>query len=289
MEVKDSSQDFVWTAIHVGIFAVTALGTYLLRNKVKTGLVANSILFLLVSSTAVYYIKSVAAQTESKYSKFGVPRCASKREITSKFRQWSREVHPDQKASRDSPYTFEELDSLKDFLSMDHTRTYYDKFDVVFERDNFDETQAKTVHNYLFQRRLFSYLNTTFIWVFFTFVLCKVLRELEITNFLLKVLMGKSFVVVYFIYAQPVDECSLLDRLFPNLTMYQQIYFAEAIFALFFGIVAALVFESQREERKKLRTDVGLAKAAVDNMTSDAPALKELKESLKRFADLVNN
>lgn len=289
MEEKPPTEDLIWTGVHLGVFIVAALGTYILRNKLKTGLLLNAILFLAVSTFVVHYTRSYAAQIESKYSKFGVPRCASKREIQTKFRQWSKTIHPDMQASRDSPYTFEELDSLKDFLSMDHTRTYYDKFDTVFERDNFDETQAKTIHNYLFQRRLFGYLNTTFIWVFFTFVLCKVLRELEITNFILKVLMGKSFVVVYYLYAQPVDECSIMDRLFSHLTMSQQIRHSEIIFSLFFGVLAAIVFEYQREERKKLRTEVGLAKAAVDSMSGDTPALKELRDSLKRFADLVNN
>lgn len=281
--------DLAFTGLNIAVFFAAAGTTYLLRNKFKTGLLPNAIILLASTSLLVYLINGHAATVPSKYTTFDIDRCATRREIQQRFRQWSRTIHPDQAGSKTAKHTFEELDTLKDFLSADHTRTFYDKFDIVFDHDNFEETQVKTIHNYIFQRRLFQYLNSTFIWVFLTFIMCKVLRELDITNFLLKILMGKAFVVVYFMYAQPVDECSALDRWFPRLTIFQQIKHAELVFSLGFGILAATVFEYKRRERAQLMADVGKAREAAEKLEGDHPAVKELKESLKKFAELASN
>lgn len=281
--------DLIWTGVNLGIFVGAAVVTYVLRSKAKTGTLVSALVLLGLSSALLYSVQTLAAQTDSKYLKFDVPRCATRRDIQAKFRKWSRTIHPDKQASQDAPYTFEELDALKDFLSADTTRTLYDKFDYVLERDNFDETGAKHLHNTMFQIRLYQYLNSTFIWVLFTFLFCKVLRELDLTNFLLKVLMAKAFVVVYFLYRQPVDECSILDTFFGHLTIFQQLRLAELVFSFVFGIMAAVVFDYVRAEKLKLRQEVGKTKAVVDGLQGDAPALKELKESVKKFSDLVNN
>lgn len=271
-------------AIFVGAGGVT----YFLRSRAKTGTLTSAIVLLVLSSALLYSVQSLATQTDSKYLKFDVPRCATRRDIQAKFRKWSRTIHPDQKASQDAPYTFEELDALKDFLSSEHTRTLYDKFDFVIERDNYDETGAKQLHNNVFQFRLYQYLNSTFIWVLFTFLFSKLLRELDMTNFLLKVLMAKAFVVVYFMYRQPVDECSILDTFFGHLTIFQQLRLAELVFSFVFGIVAAVVFDYVRAEKLKLRQEVSKTKEVVDKMPSDNPVVKELSESLTKFSQLVN-
>jgi hypothetical protein len=281
--------DLIWTGINLGIFVGTAVVTYILRSKAKTGSLVSSIVLVGLSSVLFFYVHSLATKTDSKYLQFDVPRCASRRAIQAKFRHWSRTIHPDQQASSDAPYTFEELDALKDFLSNDRTRTLYDKFDFIVERDNFDETGAKQLQNTVFQLRLYQYLNSTFIWVLFTFFFCKVLRELDLTNFLLKVLMAKAFVIIYFLYSQPVDECSILDTFFGHSTIFQQLRLAELVFSFVFGVMAAVVFEYMRAEKLKLRQEIGKTKAVVDAMEGDAPAVKELKESVKKFADLVNN
>lgn len=281
--------NLIWTSVNFGIFGVAALATYFLRRKAKTGALINGIVILALSSALLYYVNNLASQTDSKYLKFDVPRCATKRDITAKFRKWSRTIHPDMAASQDAPYTFEELDALKDFLTTEHTRTLYDKFDVVLERDNFDETQAKQLHNHAFQYRLYQYLNSTFIWVLLTFVLAKLVRELDMTNFLLKVLMAKAFVVIYFLYRQPVDECSILDSVFTHLTISQQLKYAELVFSFVFGVMSAIVFEYMHAEKVKLREEVARTKVAVDAMSGESTVIKELKESVKKFSDLVSN
>lgn len=284
----NKTADLIWTGVNMSIFTAAALLTYFLRTKAKTGTVLNALIILVLTSALCAYVRGVAADTESKYSKFDVPRCASKRDINTKFRKWSRTVHPDMQASADAPYTYEELDALKDFLTNDRTRTLYDKYDFVLERHDMEETQTKQLTNQMFQLRLYQYLNSTFVWVILCFVFCKLLRELDMTNFLLKMLMAKAFVVIYFLYRQPVDECSPLDAVFGHLPIFQQLRYAEVVFSFVFGAVTAVVFEYMHAEKLKLRSEVEKTRRTVEAMQGDAPALAELKETVRKFADLVN-
>lgn len=279
--------EIAYTGANIAVFAIAALLTYTFRAKFKASLMINSILFLVGVILVSYFVFNHANTTLSKYRTFDIQRCATKRELNQRFRLWSRTIHPDKNTGTEAKFTFEQIDSIKDFLSDDNKRILYDKFDIIFQRDDLDETQAKTIHNYVFQRRLFQYINGTFVWVFLTFIMCKMLKELDITNFLLKVLMGKAFVVVYFMYSQAVDECSVLDRVFKNLTIFQQIKHAELIFSFIFGVAAAVVFQYHRAEREKLKASLAEARAAAEKLAGDAPALKELRESLKKFDELV--
>lgn len=279
--------DLAYTGANIAVFAIAALATYTFRVKFKTSLMTNSILFLIGVTLTSYFVYNHANTTPSKYRTFDIQRCATKRELNQRFRIWSRTIHPDKNTGKNSKFTFEEVDSIKDFLADDHKRVLYDKFDIIFPRDDLDETQAKTIYNFVFQRRLFQYINGTFIWVFLTFIMCKMLKELDITNFLLKVLMGKAFVVVYFMYSQAIDECSVLDRVFKHLTIFQQIKHAELVFSFIFGVAAAVVFQYHRTERVKLKASLTEAREAAEKLSGDAPALKELKESLKKFDELV--
>ena len=82
-------------------------------------------LLLAVGAVAAAAIKHISEKETSKYKTFGVKRCATKREILSQFRLWSRIVHPDKMTvSSDIPFTYPELDELKDFLTTEHSRTF---------------------------------------------------------------------------------------------------------------------------------------------------------------------
>ena len=290
MEENNLTAELIFNAANLLIFTCSATFAFLIQKYLKGRLVTQAFLLLLISSIFAIAIKGISEKETSKYKTFGVKRCATKREILSQFRVWSKVVHPDKMTvTSDIPFTYPELDELKDFLTTEHSRTFYDKFDRIFERDNFDETQIKNVHSYLFQRKLFQYLNMTFVWVFVSFLLSKYLKQLEITNFLLKILMGKSFVVIYYLYSQNVEECSLLDSAFGFLTISQQIYYCEFVVSMIFGFVTAIFFENFKEEKEKMKKSVCEVKQILDKTSGDAPALKELKENVKKFSDFLNN
>lgn len=290
MEESNFLGEATFNAINFAIFAVSAILVYLTQKYLKGKLITQAILLLTVSSIFAIAIRKISESETSKYKTFGVDRCATKREIMRKFRLWSRIVHPDKMTvTSDIPFTYVELDELKDFLTTEHSRTFYDKFDRVFEKENFDETQIKNVHSYLFQKKLFQYLNTTFLWVFVSFLFSRYLKQLEITNFLLKILMGKSFVVIYYLYSQNVEECSLLDSVFGFLTISQQIYYCEFFISMIFGFFSAIYFKNSMEEKQKMKKSVAEVKEILEKVNGDGSALKELKENVKKFSEFLNN
>ena len=290
MEESNFLGEATFNAINFAIFAVSATLVYLTQKYLKGKLIKQAILLLFVSSIFAIAIKNISESETSKYKTFGVNRCATKREIMHKFRLWSRIVHPDKMTvTSDIPFTYVELDELKDFLTTEHSRTFYDKFDRVFVKENFDETQIKNVHSYLFQKKLFQYLNTTFLWVFVSFLFSRYLKQLEITNFLLKILMGKSFVVIYYLYSQNIEECSLLDSVFGFLTISQQIYYCEFFISMIFGFFSAIYFKNSMEEKQKMKKSVADIKEILEKINGDGSALKELKVNVRKFSEFLNN
>lgn len=276
--------------INLTIFALSVFLTCCFQKLFKGRFVFMIFAFVFFLSIFVFGLKKTADNQESKYRLFDVKRCSTKREINSKFRVWSKTVHPDKNSiQQTSSFSYEELDSLKDFLTTDHYRIFYDKFDQVFDRETFDEKDIKNVKNFLFQKKLFQYLNTTFVWIFLSFLFSKYLQQLEITNFLMKILMGKTFVIVYFLYSQEIEQCSLLDDVFEFSTISQQIFFSEFFISFVFGFITTIYFRYLKEEKEKLIQSIDQTKAFLSKKVTDCPHLKDLKQNVEKFRKFYDN
>ena len=288
MAMKEQS-NIPFILINISIFVSSLVISLLFKKLLKNNIINRSVVFLFLSVLFAYSIKHVSKSEESKYKTFGVKRCATKREINAQFRIWSRTKHPDQKSEdSDDGLTFENLDQTKDFLLSDHTRLFYDKFDQVFENDQFDEKRIKEIHSYLFQTKLFEYLNSTFIWIFLSFLFSHFLKQYELTAFFLKVLMGKTFVLIYFLYSQSVDSCSIFDSLFEYLTISKQIMYIEFFISFVFGFLAVYFFESFKEEKEKLVKSVEQVKRIVNESKNESVVVKDLKNVLEKFSKFLS-
>lgn len=274
---------------NIAIFVASLVLTLLFKKLFRNNMINRSVVFLFLSVLFAYSIKHISQSEESKYKTFGVKRCANKREITAQFRIWSRTKHPDQKSEEvDDGHTFESLDQIKDFLLTDHTRLFYDKFDQIFENDQFDEKRIKEIHSYLFQTKLFEYLNATFIWIFLSFLLSHFLKQYELTAFFLKVLMGKTFVLIYFLYSQSVDTCSIFDSVFEHITISKQIMYIEFCISFIFGFLAVYFYDSFKDEKERLIKSVEQAKQTLGQTKNEAAVVKDLKNVLEKFSKFLN-
>jgi len=279
----------VYYATNAGIFLAGLFIAVVFTKYIKS-LALRAILVLLVVSAFFAGFWTYARQEKSKYKAFDIKRCANKREIISRFRLWSRTVHPDsQNDFREGQLSYEELDTIKEFLSESNKRLFYDKFNLELERQDLDEKEAKELYSHLFQNRLFEYLNLTFAWIFGAFLISKYLRRLELTNFVLKVIIAKSFLLIYYIYSQSIDSCSLLDDVFGHLTIAQQIYYVEYFFAFIFGLLIGFYnFYSESLKQKALQK-ISQALEVLKSQPEKGEIENKLMENIQNYYHYLNN
>lgn len=272
----------VYYATNAGIFLVGLFLSVLFTKFIKS-IAVRAVLVLIAVCAFSAGFWTYARQENSKYKAFDIKRCANKREIISRFRLWSRVVHPDsQNDFREDQLTYEELDTLKEFLSDSNKRLFYDKFNLELERQDLDEKEAKEIYSHLFQNKLFEYLNLTFAWIFGAFLVSKYLKRLELTNFVLKVIIAKSFLLIYYLYSQSLDTCSLFDDVFGYLTIAQQIYYVECWFAFIFGLLIGFYnFYSESVKQKALQK----ISQALDVLKTQ----KEKSESENKLMENIQN
>jgi hypothetical protein len=264
---------------------ISALATKFMKNKTIKGLIIG-VSLLIFSCSFIGYSR----RQSSKYQTFDVQRCANKRDIVSRFRLWSKTVHPDsQNESETNSLSYEELDTIKDFLSDTNKRLFYDKFNVIFERDNIEEKDYKEIYNYLFQDKLFESLNFTFLCIFLTFLISKYLARLELANFILKILIAKSFIMIYYLYSQKVDSCSFLDDIFAHLTISQQIYYSEFWFSFAFGLAIGLYNDYLGKSKIAALDKIQFALKKLESKKDKAEIDQKLVESVQNYYKYVNN
>ena len=160
---------------------------------------------------------------------------------------------------------------------------------MISERQDFDEKESKEIYNLLFQNRLFEYLNLTFAWIFATFVVSKYLRKLELTNFILKILIAKSFMLIYYLYSQELDVCSTMDVLFGHLTIAQQIYYTQFWFSFLFGLAIGHYNSFIDAQRDRALQKVNQALGALQARKELSPAEEKLRVNIQSYQVYLNN
>jgi hypothetical protein len=288
-----NNEELAFNEIYYGINAaifISGLGIALLSSKFSKGLVLKAA--IIVSSLLIFsysFIKYTNHEN-SKYKIFDLKRCANNREIISRFRSWSKIVHPDsQNEFHDEQITYEELNILKEFLLDSNKRLFYDKFNQIYERQDFDEKESKEVHNFLFQNKLFEYLNLTFAWIFVTFLVSKYLNKLQLTNFILKILIAKTFLIVYYLYSQSEDTCSFLDDLFVHLTIYQQIYYSEFWFSFAFGLAIGHFNQYIDDSKQKSLGKLSQTSEVLTSLNDKTDSETKLLEKIQNYYQYLNN
>jgi hypothetical protein len=286
---NDLAFNEVYYAANAGIFLAGLLLSILFMKFLKNSLIRSALALIAVCAFSAAFWTH-ARQANSKYKAFDIKRCANKREIISRFRLWSRVVHPDsQNDLRDDQLTYEELDTLKEFLSDSNKRLFYDKFNLELERQDLDEKEAKEIYSHLFQNKLFEYLNLTFAWIFVAFLISKYLKRLELTNFVLKVIIAKSFLLIYYLYSQGLDTCSLLDDVFGHLTIAQQIYYVECWFAFIFGMMLGFYNSYSEGVRQKALGKISQALEVLKGQKEKSESEGKLMENIQNYYHYLSN
>lgn len=219
----------------------------------------------------------------SLYREFGVERCASYSQIGRRFKQWSRELHPDALAGR-SPAAFSAATLLKEKLMSSAFRLFYDKFDEQLRLDELEPAQLSALYRFQIQAGILRYANTLFFWVFALFAASRLRGNFAAIGPLVKLLMGKSFAAVYYLFAQDVYGCSVVDRLCPRATIHQQLYLGEFVFAALLALAWPPL--ERRLATEELRHGAAvLALQRNPAVAADSRATK-LRATLERYAEI---
>ena len=243
-------------------------------------------ILLMVGLLAIYFKGN---QENTKYKDFGVFRYAKTHEIKSRFRMWSKHAHPDL-GQDEKDLSFEEISDKLEFLTDKIKRDFYDKYDRIYDNKDMDDKEIKQIQSYLFQFEFYRLVNISFLWICMLFLLSYLTRSQKIINMSLKLVILKTFIQIFYIYTQPIEEKSIFDSVFPYLTINYQIQYIEYMFALVMGFVWNILYSKFSEKVDMNKKLVKLLQSEVGkNKNSNDEAFKKLKEELDHVDELVNS
>lgn len=267
-----------------GLFFGSALISRLLANK-KTGRAGmlTAILFV-ATGVGYFYIKAVGEDT--RYKDFGVFRYSKTHEIKSRYRTLSRQVHPDVSRGAEDQ-GFENLSDKLEFLTDRTTREFYDKYDFAFKNRDQNDKELKEVQSALFQLKFYKLVNVSFLWICILFFLSTLTRTQRLINTMLKFVVLKTFIQIFYVYTQPVEEKSIFDSLFPYLTIHLQVLYVDYFFSIVMGLIWNVLFNryADRVQEDKALIDVIQTKSEGFKASSEEAHAK-LKTELDALKEL---
>ena len=223
-------------------------------------------------------------QKKTIYSEFDIQRGSSYAEVGRKYKSWTRTLHPDaKKAPGEEGQTFDSVTKLREQLSDSRKRLFYDKFGFDLQNNELDQTIMSNIYRAGLQLKITEYLNTFFFWIFILFSVSKIQKSIFGVETLLRLLMAKSILIVYYIFAQDVQKPSLLDLVFPHLPIHQQIYASELIMACIIAFAWPLLADMEKVRTEKMRVLVESLSLKASNLPKDAQ--EKLKKAIINYVE----
>ena len=266
-------------------FSSVLINLIILRKPLNKPKTAISLIILSASLSAIY----IQANSEpTKYTDFGVYRHAKTHEIKSRYRAVSKQAHPDL-SQEEREMSFEELSDKLEFLVDKTKREFYDKYDRIYENKDIDVKELKQIQSYLFQFEFYRLVNISFVWICMLFLLSTLTRSQKLINMMLKFVVLKTFIQVFYIYTQPVEEKSVFDSLFPYLTIHLQVRYIEYFFAVVMGFVWNVLYCRYRDRLGENRELIGCLQKEVEGVKGGCEeACEKLGLELEKVREVVN-
>jgi len=271
----------------VGLFLASVLVNRVIARTVAGRAKFIASFVLLLSALIAIHMKLYV--TETRYSDFGVFRYAKTHEIKSRYRTVSKQAHPDIKqAGRD--VSFEDLSDKLEFLTNRVKRELYDKYNKTYENREMDAKETKQLQSYLFQFEFYRLVNISFLWICVLFGLSTLTRSQKLVNNMLKFVVLKTFIQVFYVYTQPVEEKSIFDSVFPHLTIHLQVFYLEYFFSVFMGFVWSVLYD-------RYAVGVEADRVLIEHLSGSVEATKikneevgnKLETELKQLKEVVYN
>jgi hypothetical protein len=281
MEIfEDEKYKFFATNFLIFLITFSLFSIYFRLRKIMA--------IVLVILTTVLFISLFYQQVEnekSKYKDFGINRYTSSTKIKSKFRKKSREILNSNLEEKDSLYA--DLQELVELLGDKNKRIVYDKFERIFENQDFEGKEFKELYFNLLKMTFYEYINICFFWILVSFIFCRLMKIFTIFNHSLKAIVISHFIFVYYMYSHEVDEKSFFDLFLPKLTMHKQIYFFEFIFAYVLGFVWAFLKIYLNNKKDHLLNILANVQEKMKKSNKDCKVLKEIEQNLVELKKII--
>lgn len=124
-----------------------------------------------------------------------------------------------QSKEEDKNDQFSKLQDKVHLLTDKNKRVFYEKFDKIFENQDFDGKEYKEIFMQYMKFHLYQIALSGIIWILFSFVVSRFQNSYLTFQQTIKIIVVFHFLLVYFFYSQEVDKKSVLDFLFPFLTI----------------------------------------------------------------------
>ena len=203
--------------------------------------------------TFTFWLSLIVLSTDSKYNLINLDKCLTKRETDKFFKTLLKTHHPDNYSKQDTQdNTYKLYNDQRELLTDHYLRIFYEKYNYSVTSGSYSKSKSESILQYLFQEKLNSHFHLSFFLLSLVLYIFYRGKILEHNGFLIKILFCKTFIIIYSLYFKKSFECGLLDNLFPEQTLHQQLYYIEIYFSFLFGITTLIFHNYYINERKIL-------------------------------------